>query len=561
MTMSVQSWNNSVAKHVVEAHNISSGQLLPTLLLSSRPETLEVVTFLSSGEKQSAPFFPTPSQTLQQVSGGVLPSANLTSWTALSRGTANTTPVFFFASSVEIPGIAGLSNISDGRTSASILGASIVPTLRPTTTIVTTTQNLSNIVRFSSSTRIISVTIHQAQALTLPSLTATALISNLLSPVATLLVPGSSNQTRAFTNTSGLATVSSTGNLPTGNTSRTTSTSAQTVYVASFSFSPVTVDTYQASFILLSGLHNATSSSSTIQSKTPAFAANVPKPSTLSISILSGDNATSGSFTVAPTSFTTSQTTILPIDSSVAAEPVFKETKAAPLTKQQTAGVAVAGATCLITALLIAVFFARRRWANKKRRGSTAHEYKELKGGGDDTEIGGTICANSLKAAAHTRHPRSGHISGYGDPVKNMKNQYAQMVIKRIVSVQHPSMFSDGCNDPFFTPYHSDLLPEILPPSSTHSTVPAQTQSQMSSSSHCGALILGNASPYHSNGSRTILAPTRPTSAQPIYIGWNDIKSDGHITGSDLLGSAPADGGCLFGSSSPSAKNLKSPIG
>lgn len=534
MTMNVRSWNNSVVKYVIEAHNISSGQLRHTMLRLSGPETLEVVTLLSYGEKHAASFLPAPSQTSQQLlsattklSGGVLVSANLTSRTARSRGIANTTPVFIFAPSVDIPGIATPSDISDGRSllaettemNASIPGASIVSTLRPTATMATTARNLSGSVRLPSSSRIPSVSIHQAQTATLPNVTATTPISNLYSPVVALLVSGLSNQTQALTNTLGLAIVTSIPNPPTANTSRTASTSVQTVYVASFLSNSVTVDTYQASFILLSGLCTAEGPPSATRFEASAFAANVSKPSAVFSSILLGDNATSKSSTVASTRFTTSRTAIPPADSSAAAEPVFKKSKTAQLTKQQTTGVAVGGAACLIIALLITVFLARRCGLNKKRRKSTANTYEELKGWGDDAEGRGTICAAPPEATACTRLPRSAHTNEYGGLMRNMKDQYAQIIMERVVSVQHPCMFSDGCNAPPFGPYHSNVLPES-PPSSTHSTVPPQTQFNPSL--------------------RTILPPTGSASVPPIHIGWNGITSDGHITFSDSLGSTPS---------------------
>lgn len=568
MIIHTQSWNNSVAKHVVQVHNNSSGQLRPTLLPSSGLETLDGVTFLSCVEKHSASFLSTPSQILQQplpsainLSGEVLTSAILTSWTALFKGIANTTSVSTVASSVDAPGIAVPSNISDGQsllalatqTKVSRSGASVVSTLRPTATMVATAQNLSDSVRLLSSKRILSVTGHHDQALKQPNVTATTSIINLHLPVATLLVPGSSNQTHALANASGLAIVSSTGNPSTANASRAASTSVQTVYIASVLSNPDTVDTYQASFILLSGLRTSIGPSSATQSEASVFAANVSNPSNTFSSIFSSDNATSKSSTVAPTSFNTTLTAMLPADSSTAANPIFQESKTAQFTKQQTAGVAVGGVACLIIALLVAVFLIRRCWANKNGPGRTTHTYEEPKRGSDDAEVRGTICTNSPKATAYTRLPESAHTNGYRDQVRNVKDQYAQIVMERVVFVQHPSIFSDRCNAALFSPDHSNVIPE-LSPTSNHSTVPPQTQfsprssvtsyvSHMSCSSRYSVPALGNTSrvsPYQSNSSRTILSPNCPDFAPPIDIGWNEIKSEDHTTGSDLLSCPPS---------------------
>jgi hypothetical protein len=57
--------------------------------------------------------------------------------------------------------------------------------------------------------------------------------------------------------------------------------------------------------------------------------------------------------------------------------------------------------------------------------GDVLRIYEELKGGSDDAEVRGIICANSPEATAHTRLPENVHTNRYRDQVRNVKGQYA----------------------------------------------------------------------------------------------------------------------------------------
>ncbi|KAF2020842.1 hypothetical protein BU24DRAFT_9650 [Aaosphaeria arxii CBS 175.79] len=316
--------------------------------------------------------------------------------------------------------------------------------------------------------------------------------------------PGSTSSLSGSTNASTITTsrffVSPTSSF----TTRPTSTSSSSLEVDSLETSsrvPDSASRNSTSTISETTETQSSSSNSTRTSRTPT--------STTDISTSSSEN---GSFstiasTTTPTQLINSEAAPPPASSSSGVAAGANEPSAPPLSKSQTAGIAIGGTTCLIIAIIAALFLARRYHrnaaANRKSGGSVYPEVAYIydpPARGDDQTGANSAPMMSGGAAGYgtlpTHSPRystgrlpqnpfrepiipspepSPGFNGSGGPAGNIQGQYSDLAVNPFNAAadypplspygppahrfpREPVRASDRYSDPFSDPFEHDLL-------------------------------------------------------------------------------------------------------
>ncbi|KAF2116411.1 hypothetical protein BDV96DRAFT_52056 [Lophiotrema nucula] len=439
-----------------------------------------------------------------------------------------------------IPTSEGSSNgipAPTGSTNSSLSNSTRLPTRPSTTQPVEPNPNPTGLPSFSvvnptnsrsSNTSGLATSLSQipaSETRSNPTTTGRASTTTLLSPGTT---PGISASTNASITDTRSGTISRT--LRSSITTRVTFNTSSTEVVDTQQTSNPTSNKTSTSH---SGFHTTTSSdrsritasaiSSSTRHPTGAISVSISDSSTL----LSGSVTTVPSTTV-PTSFVSSTITSS-VTTSTTAAATGGDDKPAPLTKPQTAGVAIGSTGILIIALIAAVFLIKRHRDNAAKRNSSGSVYPEIAylydppvGGNDDAEMSGgatgygavpqNLARNTPSPSRSPQNPFrdpiipspslspvfSGRLSSYGGlSSSNPKGNYAALAINpyqynpiNTAADDYPPMSpygqpaptlppvqeraSERWSDPSSDPFEHDLLLTMVPRSETPDSIMMQ---------------------------------------------------------------------------------------